>query len=95
MFKKMKDLFLIFHPPKIEFLLAAKLHDHFANHGIMRNQSIITSFCYAKAKHKKKFIMKEREKADLPGSVMMMEMMVLVELMILKMMMRIFFGGLP
>ena len=40
--------------------------------------------------------MKEREKADLPGSVMMMEMMVLVELMILKMMMRKkLFWGLP
>ena len=53
MFKKMKDLFLIFHPPKIEFLLAAKPHNNFANHN-MRNQSIITSskFCYAKAKHK-------------------------------------------
>ena len=37
MFQNMKDFFLIFHPPKIEFLLAAKPHDHFAN------QSIITS----------------------------------------------------
>ena len=40
--------------------------------------------------------MKEREKADLPGSVMMMEIMVLVELIILKMMMRKkLFWGLP
>ena len=53
MFQNMKDFFIIFHPPKIEFLLAAKPHDHFVNHKV-RNQSIITLLrvIYAKAKHK-------------------------------------------
>ena len=40
--------------------------------------------------------MREREKADQAGSVMMMAMKVLMELMILKMMMKKkAFGGLP
>ena len=78
-------MFRYFIPPKLNFCLPQSR--------MIILQTIITSFCYAKAKHKKKFIMREREKADQAGSLMMMAMMVLVELMILKMMIRNFWGG--